>query len=98
RTADGRLVMQPRYFLGKFLEFIEVAKFPGAAGSVQQEQFVFAAELSFFPVLVERADIAHKWRNASYRTHQQMVGPANLSLQREFARGCLAHEQFIANL
>src|SRR5580704_4500622 len=67
-TADRGHVLQPRRFLGEILQLLEIAKFPRAAGSIQQKQFVLSGKPALFPIAIESADVADEGSHSGYGT------------------------------
>src|SRR5712692_3186709 len=60
RTAYGRRIFQPWHFSGELDQLVVVSEFPGAAGAIQEEQFLLAFEGTFFPSAIKSADVTHK--------------------------------------
>jgi hypothetical protein len=94
-TADGRDVFQPGRFGGDFLEFIAITKFMDVAGALHAEEAMLAGHgcAAFFPVLMERADVADVGSDSGDGGEEQMIFTAAAEVEGEAAFGETAEEE-----
>ena len=94
-TADRGNVFQPGGFGGDFFQFIAIAKFVGVAGTLHAEKAMFAGHgcATFFPVLIQRADVTDVGSVSGDGGDEQMIFTAAAEVEGEAALGETAEEQ-----
>jgi hypothetical protein len=94
-TADRGNVFQPGRFGGDFFQFIAIAKFVGVAGTLHAEEAMLAGHgcATFFPVLIQRANVADIGSNSGDGGEEQMIFSAAAEVESEAALGETAEEE-----
>src|SRR5581483_8772748 len=98
RPANCWHILQPRRLGGDVLDLAVIAELPGAAGAIDEEQFVPFGKFAVALITVEGSKIAHKRSQSGYSRDQQVIGALGLGLQHKASLRHFAHEHFISDL
>src|SRR5579883_2175551 len=99
RAADGCHELEPRDLGGNFLEFLPVAKLPGAAAALNAVELMRTGQsAAAFPVAIKGANVGNERSDARDRGKQQMVRAATLHVEAEAALRYSAAQHRIAGL